>query len=109
MGFEMEDFGKNSFAVTGIPVDMKTSDIDTRLNELLMMYRENRLNSKLEVKESLARSLSKFNAIGYGSQLSTHEIQELINDLFSCQSPNISPDGKKIVYIMENDEIASKF
>jgi DNA mismatch repair protein MutL len=109
MGFEMEDFGKNSFAVTGIPVDMKTSDIDSRLNELLMMYRENRLNSKLEVKESLARSLAKFNAIAYGTQLSSQEIQELINDLFSCQSPNLSPDGKKIVYIMENDEIASKF
>ena len=109
MGFEMEDFGKNSFAVNGIPVDMKTSDINTRLNELLMMYRENRLNSKLEVKESLARSLAKFNAINYGTQLSSQEIQELINDLFSCQSPNLSPDGKKIVYIMENDEIASKF
>ena len=109
MGFEMEDFGKNSFAVTGIPVDMKTSDIDTRLNELLMSYRENRLNSKLEIKESLARSLAKFNAITYGTKLDTHEIQELISDLFSCQSPNLAPDGKKIVYIMENDEIASKF
>jgi len=109
MGFEMEDFGKNSFAVTGIPVDMKTSDIDTRLNELLMSYRENRLNSKLEIKESLARSLAKFNAITYGTKLDTQEIQELISDLFSCQSPNLAPDGKKIVYIMENDEIASKF
>jgi len=109
MGFEMEDFGKNSFAVNGIPVDMKTSDIDTRLNELLMSYRENRLNSKLEVKESLARSLAKFNAVNYGTQLGSHQIQELISDLFSCTSPNLSPDGKKIVYIMENDEIASKF
>ena len=109
MGFEMEDFGKNSFAVNGIPVDMKTSDIDTRLNELLMSYRENRLNSKLEVKESLARSLAKFNAVNYGTQLGSHQIQELISDLFSCSSPNLSPDGKKIVYIMENDEIASKF
>lgn len=108
LGFEIEDFGKNTFAVNGIPVNMKTSDIDTRLNDILISFREFRLNSKLAVKESLARSLSKLNAIEYGTVLGIHEIQELINDLFSSSSPNISPDGKKIVYIIENDDIASK-
>jgi len=109
LGFDIEDFGKNTFAINGIPIDLKTSDIDARLNDMLLSYREFRQNSNLEVKESVARSLAKVNAIGYGVSLSSYQIQELINDLFSCKSPNISPEGKKVVYVLENDEIASKF
>jgi len=109
LGFEIEEFGRNTFAIHGIPAEMKPAEIETRLNELLVSLRELRLDSKLEVKESLARTLAKINAVPPGMPLTHQQMQELVSDLFMCQSPNLSPEGKKVVYILENDEIALKF
>jgi len=109
LGFEIEEFGKNTFAIHGIPAEMKPTEIEGRLNELLQSLREMRLDSKLEVKESIARTLAKINAIPAVMQLSHQQMQELVSDLFMCQSPNLSPEGKKVVYILENDELALKF
>lgn len=109
LGFDIEVFGKNTFAINGIPSDIKPSDIETKLNDVLATLQELRCNSKLDVREGIARSMAKLNAIPQQMPLSVSEMQELTSDLFLCRMPNFTPDGKKVVYILENDEIALKF
>jgi DNA mismatch repair protein MutL len=44
--------------------------------------------------------LSQSSAINYGVTLKPEEISELFNSLFSCETPNYSPSGKKVITII---------
>jgi len=48
-------------------------------------------------------------AINYGETLSQPVIQELIDNLFACESPGYSPSGKPVVVILGVEEIEKKF
>jgi len=52
--------------------------------------------------------MAKAAAIGYNRNLSAFEMQELVDKLFACNHPNFSPDGKKVLTIIEMDELDKK-
>lgn len=44
-----------------------------------------------------------------GQLLSVHEMDSLINDLFQCTNPNMTPTGKTIVSIVQQAQIDKLF
>jgi DNA mismatch repair protein MutL len=53
----------------------------------------------------LALSLARHAAIPYGQLLSNAEIENVINQLFSCSNVNYTPDGKAILCILPQTDI----
>jgi DNA mismatch repair protein MutL len=53
----------------------------------------------------MAKSFSKTLAIKTGSILSATEQENLVNDLFSCKEPSISPFGKSTFTTLTLKEI----
>jgi DNA mismatch repair protein MutL len=36
-------------------------------------------------------------------------MQDMVDKLFACQQPNLSPDGKPIIHILQTDDIEKRF
>jgi len=100
LGFDIRDFGKNSFIVNGTPGVLNTSSPIEIIESLLEDYKNSPVNLQEKAREAVAVSLAQASAIPYGQALKPGEISELIDNLFACQTPNFSPKGKKILSIM---------
>jgi len=100
LGFDIRDFGKNSFIINGTPGVLNTSSPIEIIETLLEEYKNSSGNLQDKARETVAISLAQASAIPYGHTLKPREINELIDNLFACQTPNFSPKGKKILSIM---------
>ncbi|MCB9015306.1 MAG: DNA mismatch repair endonuclease MutL [Lentimicrobiaceae bacterium] len=109
LGFIIEPFGLNTFIINGTPADLPDENIQHLLENVLENYKMNQLGLKLDKKSNLARSMAKNMAIKPGKALLTEEMQSLVDDLFACQIPNISPSGKTITVIISADDIEKRF
>ena len=109
LGFQIEDFGKNSYIIHGIPSNLPSSLQATELLEqLLSQYHEN-IEFELGIDENLARSIACSASIKRGKSLDQEEMKELIDQLFACQVPYNSPTGRKCFISMELDDIYKRF
>ncbi|MFY9151373.1 MAG: DNA mismatch repair endonuclease MutL [Prolixibacteraceae bacterium] len=100
LGFDIRDFGKNSFIINGTPGVLHTSSPVEIIESLLEEYKNSPVSLQEKARETIAMSLAQASAIPYGQTLKPGEINELIDNLFACQTPNFSPKGKKILSIM---------
>jgi len=107
-GFLFESITEEAIVVKGIPTSITESQISLILEQLLD-------DMKLEVPETsfshfdvMAKSFAKSLAIKTGTVLNSKEQETLVNDLFSCKEPSVSPFGKatfKTLTIKEIDAI----
>ncbi|MBK6963754.1 MAG: DNA mismatch repair endonuclease MutL [Bacteroidales bacterium] len=109
LGFIIEPFGKNTFIVNGTPADLPNENIQELLENVLENYKNNQLGLKLDRKSNLARSMARNLAIKPGKALMTDEMQSLVDDLFSCSVPNLSPSGKNVTTLISAEEIENRF
>ena len=100
LGFDIREFGKNSFIINGTPGVLNASSPVEIIESLLEEYKNSPVNLQGKARETVAISLAQASAIPYGQALKPIEISELIDSLFACQTPNFSPKGKKILSIM---------
>ena len=104
LGFDIREFGKNSFIINGTPGVLNTSTPVEIIEYLLEEYKNSPVNLQEKARETVAASLAQASAIPYGQALKANEISELIDNLFACQTPNFSPKGKKVLSIMPLDD-----
>ena len=57
----------------------------------------------------MAKSFAKTLAIKTGTKLSEKEQEALVNDLFSCKEPSVSPFGKATFKTLTLNEIDNLF
>ena len=56
-----------------------------------------------------AKKLSKSSSIKTGQSLNSNEQEFLVNQLFSCKEPNLSPDNKQIFITLNKNDIENRF
>ena len=100
LGFDIREFGKNTFIINGTPGVLDVSSPELVIEKLLEEYKNSPLEAKKKAKEQIAISLAKASALDYGTDLKPEEVDRLIDNLFACSTPNFSPDGKKVLTIL---------
>lgn len=105
LGFQLNKLGKNTFVVSGTPSGMQENDLQQLLENFLDRYKKNLLELDLDKSTNLARSLADSVSSRQGKKLHREEMIHLIEELFSCRVPNLTPDGKKVFIIIRDDEI----
>ena len=108
LGFELSDLGNSAFAIQGIPSELQNVDAVSLIHSLIDKNMETGSNIQEQVHESLALSMANFTAIPSGKSLSEEEMLLMVNQLFACQLPNHTPDGKSIITVISDDEIEKK-
>lgn len=109
MGFLLEEFGGNEFALRQVPVNLYGYDEKnlflSTLDELLEtpIRRDNQL-----ILEKIA-SMSCKAAVKGNQSLSFREAEELVETLFTLENPYNCPHGRPTVISMSKYEIEKKF
>ena len=109
LGFDIQEFGANTFVVNGVPSEIAGKQNEEKLIEALLEQYKSNVGLKLDVNENIARSMAKSAAIKSGQALSIEEMQALIDQLFACEIPFKSPSGRKCFISLELDGLSKRF
>lgn len=109
LGFDLTEFGGNSFVIHGAPADLGAGQSEEKLLEKVMtQYREN-LELDLGMHDNLARSMASSASLKRGRSLTAVEMQELIDRLFACSVPFKSPSGRHCFITFDLEELQKRF
>ncbi len=109
LGFDIEDFGENTFIINGNPAEMNNQDIKGVLEGIIENFKKNLKELAKDKKVNLARSMAVNLSIKQGRKLKTEEIKSLIDQLFACRMPEVSPDGKPTLRILTLSYLDEQF
>lgn len=96
LGYMIEPFGKNSFVIQGTPADVGTGNEKHTIDILLDQYKHFNSDLKFSRREKLIRSLARQRSVKSGQILGDKEMRQLVTELFACEQPNRSADGRPI-------------
>lgn len=108
LGFVIEDFGKQSYIVNGVPAILQETNIHGLLIELISLSADE-LDFNSGIIESLASSIAKTTCLKKNKPLSPEEMTKLIDELFACQVPFATPSGKKCFVEMDLASLEKMF
>ncbi|MFD2872598.1 DNA mismatch repair endonuclease MutL [Mucilaginibacter ximonensis] len=109
LGFDIREFGKNTVVVEGIPADLNNVGEHELLEHLLEGFKNNQSILKLDKRDNLARSLARNAATKAGTRLSSEEMNQLTDQLFACQMPNVALNGKPVISTFTLNELLERF
>ncbi len=109
MGFDISEFGKNTYVIHGVPADTSDYDSVKLLEGLLENYKQNLLELKSDKRENLARSMARNTAIKSGRALTQEEMQNIIDELFACKMPYSTPSGKPTITTFSSEDLDKRF
>jgi DNA mismatch repair protein MutL len=108
LGFDIEPFGNNGFLINGVPAGISSSEEVSLLEDLLEQFKQG-TNLRLGTREKLCRAMSKAGALKRGKTLNQTEMQTLIDELFACKNPLMSPSGNRCFLTYNLSELAESF
>ena len=109
LGFELSNLGGGAYSINGIPSGIEGVDINDLLHEMVVAAKEKTNNIKKDAQEALALTMAENAAIVYGQVLSVAEMERLLQDLFTTQTPARTPNGKLVYTILEDKLVNDAF
>ncbi len=108
-GFEVEEFGTNTFRVRAIPMLFAGAEPSAALRALVEDFEEDETPLQSEVEARLAARVCKRLAVKGGQPLTNEEQRALLNDLETCQSPRTCPHGRPTMIHLSVDTLEKQF
>jgi len=108
-GFVFEDTHGDHIVISGIPVNVTESEVSIVLEQLLSDLQDGIPSSSFSQNDTIAKSMARSLAVKTGTALSVKEQENLVNGLFACKDPNVSPFQKPTFITMRVEDIDKKF
>jgi len=105
LGFEISAMGGGTFVINTVPSNMPSGEIIDFIDGLLEDFKKDRTDSSDDQRIKLARIIAGNMAVKTAQTLKVEEMQQLIDELFACQVPDVAPDGSKVLRIIQVHEI----
>ncbi|MEO8088454.1 MAG: DNA mismatch repair endonuclease MutL [Bacteroidota bacterium] len=109
LGFDLQEFGQNAFVIHGTPADVPAGDEKQMIEKLLEQFKNNQSRLNVDRREGIVRAMAKNSSIKNGKFLNPKEMKQLIDELFACEKPFLSIDGKSTAVKMDTAEIKEMF
>lgn len=108
-GFDVEEFGPNTFQVRAMPALFMGSDPSVALRALVEDFEEDESPLQNEIEAKLAARVCKRIAVKAGQVLSNEEQRALLHDLEACDSPRTCPHGRPTMIHLSVDMLERQF
>jgi DNA mismatch repair protein MutL len=108
MGFSFGNADANSLEITAIHNSLSLHSVPEFLSDILEDLDNDPAAKKSELSQMLAKTMSKYGAVGSGTDLHPTAQSRLIEDLFSCDDPSRCPEGKPIFVSLTDKDIQNK-
>ncbi|MFQ6674255.1 MAG: DNA mismatch repair endonuclease MutL [Fidelibacterota bacterium] len=108
IGFQMKEFGKNTFLIEGVPSEMAWGNEKQILKDIIDNYQSHH-KEYASYREALAASFACRAAVKAGDSLTVEEMQTLVDRLFATKHPYYCPHGRPIIVNLTLDELDRRF
>jgi DNA mismatch repair protein MutL len=109
LGYVIEPFGNNTFVVQATPADVLQGNEKMAIEMLLEQYKHFSTEIRFSKREKLVRCMARQQAIKSGHSLSQPEMRLLIDNLFACETPNVTPNGSATYMEFKADYLEKMF
>jgi DNA mismatch repair protein MutL len=109
LGFEIEDFGMNAFAIRGVPIDLFGHNIKELFEEILTQMCESPVRGVPQIIREKIASMACKAAVKGNHSLTYEEANKLIEQLLELENPYNCPHGRPTIISMSKYEIEKKF
>jgi DNA mismatch repair protein MutL len=109
MGFVFDTVQNNAVVVSGIPVTITESQVSAVLEELLRDLQDGIPENSYSQNDSVAKSMARSLAVRTGAYLNQKEQENIVNGLFACKEPDVSPFQKPTFITINVEDIDKKF
>lgn len=109
LGFEIEDFGMNAYAIRGVPIDLFGHDIKELFEEVLTQMSESPVRGVPQIIREKIASMACKAAVKGRHSMTYEEADKLIEQLLELDNPYNCPHGRPTIISMSKYEIEKKF
>jgi DNA mismatch repair protein MutL len=109
VGFDLELTSENAYLIKGVPSYLGSDSVVELLMEILEKSKISEITAAIGIQEDISHSLASSSSIKAGKHLSSEEMTDLIVRLFECDNHSFTPDGKKIMAIITQEELDKFF
>jgi DNA mismatch repair protein MutL len=109
IGFVFAESQEESLVILGLPVTFSESDVTTVLDKLLSDLHTGIPGNSFSQNDVIAKSMAQSLAVKAGTYLTEKEQEHLINGLFACKDPSVSPHQKTTFITMNVEDVDKKF
>ena len=93
--------------IESIPFGIEKNNVEEVIENIL--NEDFNTSNDFSASDFFAKRLSKITSIKSGQKLNSDEQEYIVNHLFSCKEPNLSPDNKQIFITLNKNDIENKF
>ena len=108
-GFVFEETNEDSVVISGLPVNISESEVSIVFEQLLSDLQNGIPESSFSQNDTIAKSMARSFAVKTGAYLTEKEQENLVNGLFACKDPNVSPFQKPTFITMRVEDLDKKF
>ncbi len=108
IGFSIKVFSGTTIVIEAMPSDVKVGRESQILLDIIDYYKNEPLTD-FDHLEKVAAAYACKNAVKSGEKLSQAEMQNLIDQLFACETPFFCPHGRPVIVTIDLEELDRKF
>ncbi len=111
LGFSYELSSKNTITIKGVPPEMinQSEKVQELIESLIEQYKTQKATRNFQQKEYMAKLMLRYTVMRKNTALDALEMKALIDQLFACQNPNYTPDGRKTFVLLDFDNLEKIF
>ena len=100
---------KGVVSINGVPPIISDIPIEEIFEDLLNANNSYNIKESFSLSDLIAKKISKLLSIKTGKPLKLKEQQAIINQLFSCKEPKLSPSNKQIFVTLDKKDLDKIF
>ncbi len=108
-GFVFSALENDTIDIDGVPAGVLESSVEGILENLISDMEHEVPDAGFSQNDVLAKSLAKSLAIKSGTAMQKEAQEHLIDQLFACKEPSVSPDNRPVLVTLEASDFDKKF
>ncbi|MFL9842813.1 DNA mismatch repair endonuclease MutL [Flavobacterium rhizosphaerae] len=108
-GFVFAEINDDHIVVNGLPVNVPESEVSILLEELISDLQQEVPGSSFSQSDRIAKSMARSLAVKTGTALSGKEQENMVNALFACKEPDVSPFNKPTFITVSVEDLDKRF
>jgi len=108
-GFLFDTVNNDTLSFSSLPSSIEKNDLESIVRSLLDNITNEIPDDNFSQTDMISKSLAKSMAIKNGQNLNANEMDFIVNGLFACKEPNISPFNKRTYITLTKEDLDNKF
>jgi len=109
LGYDIEQIDRTQFAINGVPSDESDTPIQELIEYTIENYKSNQFLHKDSKDNNIALSLCRQKCRFLKPLQNVEEAIATMQRLFACHVPDTAPCGKKIIHMVQVEELTNLF